>query len=164
MEAVRRAGPDDVADLERLAGLARGELAVERGGPMWGLLHGRHDPIVATLAADLAEADSGAGLVLLGTFADAPAGYAVAHLEHLADGSRIAVLGDVYVEPGFRDLGLGAALIEAVMAWAVEQGCRGIDSIVLPGMRASKNFFERFGLTARAILVHRDLTPPEEAP
>ena len=33
----------------------------------------------------------------------------------------------------------------------------GIGSTVLPGDRASKNFFESFGLVARAIAVHRDL-------
>jgi len=164
VEAVRRAGPDDVPELERLADLARAELAVERGGRMWRLLHGRPDPLDATVAADLTEAGEGAGVVLLGTYDEVPAGYAVAHLEHLPDGSRMAVLGDVYVEPGFRDVGLGAALIEHAMEWAAENGCRGIDSLVLPGMRASKNFFARFGLTARAILVHRDLEPPDPAP
>ena len=30
---------------------------------------------------------------------------------------------------------------------------------VLPGMRDSKNFFETFGLVARAIVVHRSLRP-----
>lgn len=157
MEAVRRAQPTDLPELERLAELARLELAVERGGAMWSMLHGRLDPVRATLAADLAEAAAGSGLVALGTVADAPAGYAVAHLDHLADGTTIAVVGDVYVEPGFRGVGLGGALLDEVIAWATDAGCRGIDALVLPGMRASKNFFERFGLTARAILVHREL-------
>jgi hypothetical protein len=33
--------------------------------------------------------------------------------------------------------------------------------VALPGMRESKNFFERFGLVARAITVHRRLGAPE---
>jgi hypothetical protein len=32
-----------------------------------------------------------------------------------------------------------------------------VDALVLPGHREGKNFFERFGLTARAIVVHREL-------
>lgn len=147
----------DLDELVRLATLAREELGAERGGPMWQLLHGRPDPLAATVTADLTEAASDAGIVLLGTFAGAAAAYAAAHREQLGDGTAIAVVSDVYVEPGFRAVGLGGALMEALIAWATEHGCRGIDSLVLPGMRNSKNYFERFGLTARAILVHKDL-------
>jgi GNAT superfamily N-acetyltransferase len=157
VESVRVAGEDDLVALERLAALATEELGAERGGPLWQQLHGRVEPIGATLRADLAEAADGVGLVLLATFADAPAGYAVAHREVLPDGTSIAVVTDVYVEAGFRGVGLGEALMDALIAWAREVGCRGIDSLALPGMRHSKNYFERFGLTARAILVHRDL-------
>ncbi len=159
MEAVRVATQGDLDELVRLAELARLELGEERGGPMWQLLHGRPDPLPATLHADLAEADLDQGVVLLGTFADAPAGFAAAHREELGDGTALAVISDVYVEPGFRDVGLGGALMEALLEWAEAHDCRGLDALVLPGMRHSKNYFERFGLTARAILVHRDLRP-----
>lgn len=162
MEAVRLATDADLEELVRLAELARLELGEERGGPMWQLLHGRPDPLPSTLTADLAEAGSDGGVVLVGTVAGAPAGYAAAHREHLADGTAIAVVSDVYVERDFRDVGLGGALLEALIDWARAHGCRGIDALVLPGMRHSKNFFERFGLTARAILVHRDLRPGDD--
>ena len=48
-------------------------------------------------------------------------------------------------------------MLDQIFPWAAEHGCRGIDAIVLPGMRESKNFFEMFGLVARAIVVHRAL-------
>lgn len=156
MEEVRAASVADLDALERLASSARAELATERGGPMWRVLHGRPDPLGATLVADLTEAAEGAATVLLGTVAGAPGGYAVAHLDHAGD-SRMVVVTDIYVEPGFRDIGLGAALMDEVLRWASGHGCASVDAIVLPGMRQSKNFFERYGLTARAILVHRDL-------
>ena len=44
-----------------------------------------------------------------------------------------------------------------LLAWATAQGCFGIDALALPGNRATKNFFERYGLTARAIIVHKRL-------
>lgn len=164
MEEVRVATEDDLPDLVRLAELARDELGEERGGPMWQLLHGRPDPLPATLVADLTEAASDAGVVLLGLYAGAPAGYAAAHREQLGDGTAIAVVSDVYVEPGFRNVGLGDALMTELIGWAAAHDCRGIDALALPGMRQSKNFFERFGLVARAILVHRDLVKrPAEA-
>jgi GNAT superfamily N-acetyltransferase len=157
VEGVRAATADDLDELERLAARARAELGDERGGPMWQLLHGRPEPLRTTLVADLAEAAADSGVVLVGTWDDVPAGYAVAHREVLGDGSVLAVVSDVYVEAGFRGVGLGGALMDGLMAWAADHGCRGIDALALPGMRHSKNFFERFGLTARAILVHRDL-------
>lgn len=165
MEHVRVATEADLPELVRLAELARGELGEERGGPMWQLLHGRPDPLPDTLTADLTEAATDHGVVLLGLWADAPAGYAAAHREQLGDGTSIAVVSDVYVEAGFRGVGLGDAMMTELIAWAAAHGCRGVDALALPGMRHSKNFFERFGLVARAILVHRDLEKnPPEAP
>ena len=52
---------------------------------------------------------------------------------------------------------VGEVVMDAAVAWARERGCFGIDSVALPGNRETKNFFERFGLTARAIVVHRVL-------
>ncbi len=49
-----------------------------------------------------------------------------------------------------------------LIAWCEEHGCAGIDAVALPGNRATKNFFERYGLTARALLVHRRLGPDPE--
>jgi hypothetical protein len=48
-----------------------------------------------------------------------------------------------------------AALVE----WCEGEGCSGVDSLALPGDRATKNFFESFGLVARALIVHKDLDP-----
>jgi GNAT superfamily N-acetyltransferase len=157
VEAVRRATPEDLDELVRLATMARDEMGEERGGPMWQLLHGRPDPLPSTLTADLNEAADDHGAVFLGTYDGAPGGYAAAHREALPDGTAIAVVSDVYVEPGFRGVGLGGALMDELLSWARAHDCRGIDALALPGMRESKNFFERFGLTARAILVHKNL-------
>jgi len=49
--------------------------------------------------------------------------------------------------------------MDLVLEWCDARGCRGVDSLALPGERATKNFFERYGLTARAIIVHRPLGP-----
>mgnify|MGYP001466663926 FL=1 len=49
-------------------------------------------------------------------------------------------------------------LIDAARA----DGAVGIDSLALPGDRANTHFFERFGLTARAIVVHRSLMADDE--
>jgi hypothetical protein len=51
-------------------------------------------------------------------------------------------------------------MMDAVVAWARQHGCRGVDALALPGQRDTKNFFESHGLVARALVVHRDLTEP----
>ena len=48
-------------------------------------------------------------------------------------------------------------MLEAIVAWGTDRGAVGVDAIVLPGARDTKNFFETFGLKARALVVHRAL-------
>ncbi len=86
-----------------------------------------------------------------------PVGYAVGRVEVLRDGGRLAVVDELYVEPDAREVAVGEALMDDLLEWATAQGCFGIDALALPGNRATKNFFERYGLTARAIVVHKRL-------
>jgi GNAT superfamily N-acetyltransferase len=151
------ARPATAADLPRIAELARQaitELSTQKGGGVWRLREARAEPLEEGLAADLRAPDH---LVLVGTIDDAVVGYAVVIPETVEEGQRLARLEDLYVEPDARGVGVGAAMMHAVLAWAEEGGFVGIDSLALPGTRATKNFFESFGLTARAIVVHRSL-------
>ena len=156
MEGVRPAGP---ADLPRLATLAREvttELAGQKGGIVWRRRSARPEPVEDGLTADLDAPDT---LVLVGTIDGTVIGYAVTTIEAVADEGLLAVVRDLYVEPGARGVGVGAAVMDTVLAWAGERGCIGVDALALPGSRATKNFFEGFGLVARAIVVHRSLEP-----
>jgi GNAT superfamily N-acetyltransferase len=153
-EGARRAV---AADLTRLAELARdaiAELAPSKGGSVWAVREARPEPVEEGLALALSAPNH---CVLVGTIDDAVVGYAAVHVEALHDGRALAVLTDLYVEPGAREVGIGEALIDGVVEWARGEQCMGIDSLVLPGNRESKNFFETFGLVARAIVVHRAL-------
>lgn len=154
MEGVR---PATDADLPRLAELVREaveEQAEARGGPVWAQREAREVPADDSLRAALADPDQ---LVLAGTIDDAVLGYAVARTERLRDGSLLGIISDVYVEHGAREIGLGEVLVDRIVAWCTDRGCRGIDALALPGNRSTKNFFESFGFTARAIVVHRRL-------
>jgi GNAT superfamily N-acetyltransferase len=154
---VEGARPATEADLPRLTELARSviaELSIQKGGTVWQRHAARVEPVEPGLQDDLAD---GATQVLVGTYADAVVGYAVTTAEVLADDAMLAVVRDLYVEPDARGVGVGAALMEAVLAWAGERDCVGVDALALPGSRQTKNFFESFGLVARAIVVHRDL-------
>ncbi len=165
MEAARPASPADVPAITDLARTAVGELGLLRGGPVWQLQDARVEPVDEGIRADI-ERGPDEGLAVVGTIDDAIVGYGVSHLEVLTDGSVLAEVSDLYVDPEARGIGLGEAMMNLLVAHAVEAGAIGIDALALPGDRATKNFFETFGLKARAIVVHRSLvaTDPPQAP
>jgi GNAT superfamily N-acetyltransferase len=151
----RSATSGDLPVIATLAADAAAEKAEQKGGPMWSRRERRTDPASTGLAAALDSADDE---VAVGTLDGAVLGYAAVRIETLADGGLLGVLDDLYVDPGARELGLGEALMDHVLDWCRRAGCFGIDSLALPGDRSTKNFFESFGLVARAIVVHRPLT------
>ena len=136
-----------------LAAWARLEVAERRGGSM--LLATRRE-----IPADVGGFErllSGPGRLWVGKLDEAALGFVAARPEGLPDGTRIATVEALYVLPEARGVGLGEALMEEVLSWATEIGACGVESVALPGDRATKNFFERYGLVARALLVHRRL-------
>ena len=153
-EATRPATVDDLARLSELAEAAVAELRQGRGGEVWARHTARRPPFEDELGRALEAADHH---VVAGTVDGLVMGYGVARHEVLADGGRLGIVTDLYTEPGCRELGIGEVMMEALVEWCREQGCFGVDSLALPGDRHTKNFFESFGLVARAIVVHRAL-------
>lgn len=160
MERARRATPADLDHVAALAEAALDELEPTRGGSVWIRREARPRPARPSLAAAIDDPEQ---LVLVGCIDDAVVGYAAARVEPLRDGSHLAVVDDLFTDAGARGVGVGEAMMDQIVDWAVEQGCVGIDALALPGNRATKNFFETFGLVARAIVVHRPLAPGEPA-
>lgn len=150
----RPATADDLPALVTLATAAIDELTPNRGGAVWRKQQARPLPPGDSLRADL-EADD--AYVVVGTIDDTVVGYGVLRVEELRDGSRLGVISDLFTLDGARDVSVGEVVMDALLAWARERGCFGVDSLALPGDRATKNFFESFGLVARAIVVHRSL-------
>ncbi|MBJ7487457.1 MAG: GNAT family N-acetyltransferase [Ilumatobacteraceae bacterium] len=68
-------------------------------------------------------------------------------------------ISHVYVEPDARDIGTADALMHAALE-SLRSSAERIYAQALPGDRAMKNLFERHGLTARTIVVGRDLSDP----
>lgn len=161
MESARRATADDLGRLGELAREALAELRPTRGGSLFVAREARPDPVEDTLAADLADPDA---VVLAGAIDDAAIGYAVGRLEVLRDGGRLGVISDLYVEAGARSVGVGEALMDELLDWFRARGCAGIDATALPGNRATKNFFEESGFSARLLVMHRPLVPEATTP
>jgi GNAT superfamily N-acetyltransferase len=155
--AARPATVEDLDVLGALADAVIAELEPMRGGAIWRRHVGRHQPTAGSLEAALADPDQ---LVLAGTIDGAVLGYGVVRVEPLRDGGRLGMIEDLFVDPEARGVGVGEAMMDLVLAWCSERGCVGVDALALPGHRDTKNFFESFGLVARAIVVHRSLDGP----
>jgi GNAT superfamily N-acetyltransferase len=153
-EAARTAVAGDLDAVAALAAAAADEKRDQKGGPLWWRRERRQGDVAAGVRAALEAADHE---LAVGTLDGTVIGYAVARVERLADGGLLGVVEDIYVDPGARAVGVGEALMDHVLAWCRDRGCFGVDSLALPGDRATKNFFESFGLVARAIVVHKPL-------
>ena len=151
--------PARASDVPRLAELNRAvvdELAPMRGGAVWKAREARPEPVEEGLAELL---DDPNARVVVATIDETVVGYAVVHLEHLADGSILGVIDDIFVEDGARQVGLGELMIDDLMTWCEEHKCVGMDAMALPGHRATKNFFEESGFTARQLVMHHHFGP-----
>jgi GNAT superfamily N-acetyltransferase len=146
-ESARRASSGDLDALIGLAAAARRELPERKGGDVAVRLDPQRNDPGARIATAI---DDEATVLFVGTI-----GYGLMALGTVSDGSAQANVEEIFVDPGARSVGVGEAILEALVMEASERGAVAIQSVALPGDRATKNFFEAHGMVARAIVVHR---------
>jgi GNAT superfamily N-acetyltransferase len=154
MELARAATTDDLPRVVELALQLRSELREMRGGKLWETREARVQPLLDAFAELLARADA---IVVVGSIDDVVVGYGTAELETLRDGTCLGIIGDLFVESEARAVGVGEVIAQQLVSFCTDAGCVGIDAFALPGHRAAKNFFERAGFTARALVMHKQL-------
>jgi GNAT superfamily N-acetyltransferase len=146
---VRPARVDDLAALRWLEDEARADVATRRGGLR--LLEER--PEVGERWLQVVA--SGHHRVFVGAIDDVVIAYLL--LGPLLSGG-IAVVEQVYVSPGAREIGFGDDLLAMAIDAARAAGAVAIEAEALPGDRDTKNLYERAGVTARKIIVAKPLT------
>jgi ribosomal protein S18 acetylase RimI-like enzyme len=154
MEGSRPATVEDLSRIAELAELARQELVPMKGGALWSAREAVAEPFDDAYGALIDRDDA---LVVVGTVDETVVGFGVLTLELLRTGETLGVISDLFVEPGAREVGVGEAMADDLVAFCATRGCTGIDALALPGHRTTKNFFEGFGFTARALVMHRAL-------
>ena len=78
-------------------------------------------------------------------------GYALAYWRHSIDhDGRIAVLDDLWIEPGLRGRGLGARLLGAALAQIEEAGVRAAVVEADPADAPAMAFYRRLGFAPKA--------------
>jgi len=160
MESARRATHGDLDVLVGLATEGDAHMRALRGGMLWSLTLGHRPPLRDSLAAELDDPDQH---MVVGCIDDTVVGYGNVRIQPLADGRPLAVVTELFVTREARAVGVGEAMMDLLLELCEARGCVGIDAVALPGDRETKNFFETFGLTARAIVVHRNLGPSDDA-
>ena len=146
MEASRPAGTGDVDRIVELARVMRAELAALRGGALWLEREAWPEPLHDAYRTLVDRNDA---FLCVGTIDDAVLGFGAIVLERLRDGRTLGIITDLYVEAPAREVGIGEAIAEQLLEFSTTHGCFGIDAVALPGHRATKNFFEEQGFTAR---------------
>jgi ribosomal protein S18 acetylase RimI-like enzyme len=151
LEAVRAATPEDLPAIVGLVEALRAELTPMRGGRIWAVREARPGPPAESYGALLTDPPT---CVVVGTLDDVVVGFGVATVESLTDGGKLGVVSELFVDIEARAVGVGEAILEALVTYCTREGCVGVDAFALPGHRAAKNFFEESGFTARAIVMH----------
>ena len=154
VEPARAAVPSDVPALVDLARALRAEMRDQRGGALWLTREARPEPLV-DLLTDLIGRDDAS--VVVGTIDGTVVGFGTVEIETLRDGTRLGVIGDLFVDAEARAVGVGESIADLIVEFCAAARCVGIDAYALPGARAAKNFFERSGFTARALIMHHKL-------
>ena len=142
--------PDDLEAIAWIGASALEPMPDARGGPVFSSFEiGFSTPVERATAA---MADK---RCIVGEFDGVVFGYAVYTVEPLDTGAKLGRLFDFAVYPDAKSVGIGEAMMDLIVADLIERGCVGVDAWALPGDRATKNFFETFGLKARLLTAHR---------
>lgn len=149
-ESARFAAAGDLGVVAAMAEYAQDEVEESKGGPMYLRREARRPPVADSLSDAI---DDPQQAVVVGALDTVGVGYATVTTEVLPDGARIAEIGEIFVLPDARGVGVGEVMLDAVMDWARTQGCTHLEGSVLPGNRAGKNFFERAAMVTRVLRV-----------
>jgi GNAT superfamily N-acetyltransferase len=161
MEEWRPATPGDLPQIVVLAHAMREELRAFRGGELFLTREAQPEPIDESYRALLTRDDT---LVVVGTIDDTVLGFGAVSVETLRTGERLGIITELFVDPEARAVGVGEAMIGALLAFCGGHGCIGVDARALPGHRETKNFFEEQGFTARSLTMHHATRPVSEPP
>jgi len=153
METARPAREDDRPACLELLNLALGHARSVRGGPA--LVGNVTSAELLARWLDTAPADA---TLYVGEFHQAIVGLAAVTVAVRPHGTELS--GQIeccYVEEEARGVGVGTALMDSMVAWCSQRGCRDVDALALPGDRLSKQRFEGAGFTARLLVLNRPL-------
>jgi GNAT superfamily N-acetyltransferase len=162
MEAVRLAQEADRPIVAALLTQALQTARTMRGGPaLVGSSTSPDDLLERWTGVDAAGGPTGGdpAVIFLGEFHQAVIGLGAARTfrRQEATGALSGRIECCWVEEEARGVGVGTALMEAMVSWCAAQGCADLDALALPGDRSTKQRLEAAGFTARLLTLNRRL-------
>ena len=151
--SARAAAADDIARTVSIVEAEQATTRTERGG-RWHLDH--DGPSESAQVRHGATLSDDRQTLVVGCIDNVVVGVASAALSTTTTG-QLCMIDELVVHPDARAVGVGSAILEEVRHWALSHNCEAIESQVLPGNRAAKNFFERVGMKTRKMRVSADL-------
>lgn len=148
-EFVRAAVSQDLDELVRLEAEYRGAAQDSRGGTAW-----LRDHLALTAADWVERLIDGSTHTVVGGIDGVVLGVGSVHRDAVRD---CACIDRIYVTEAAREVGLGDAMLDALVQTARDWGVHDIEAEALPGDRDTKNLYERAGLVARLIVVNKVL-------
>jgi ribosomal protein S18 acetylase RimI-like enzyme len=149
-ESARRAVVGDAVDVTTLAADYLVALTGARGGEA---LAPRVRPLADVGVVESLVASS-PGLIV-GLYEGVVAGFAHAIVREDSEEDRRVEVEAMYIDPQFRRVGVGEAMIGEVARFASEVDTSTIDVVTLPGDGATKSFLEATGFRARQLVMRR---------
>jgi len=133
------------------------ELSAEQSAirEIWPFADGLDDPVEESITSLLHEETA---TTILGEIDGVTVGFLMAIEEPLLEplsARYIGVVQLIFTDHEARGVGVGAAMLDAVMERLADRGIALFDARVSPGHRLAKNFFESNGFKARSITMHR---------
>ena len=152
-ESARYANETDIYTFKKLFQESRKEASTYKASDIWLANEALKGP-PEVIFQDFLSSDC--KTLLIGEFDAYPVGFMLIQLFPL-DNNLLARVEEVYVDSEARKVGVGEHMMDEAIKWAKDQGASQILGRTVPGDRHTKNFFERFKVTARLIEVSKRL-------
>ncbi|MEG3587066.1 MAG: GNAT family N-acetyltransferase [Actinomycetota bacterium] len=152
-ETARLSDLNDEEHFTDLFTAARVEAATRKGFKLWDQIDSVGDVPATAFHEFMSNARKE---IVLGEYDSYPLGYML--LELVTIGPDIATnIHEVFVHIDAREVGIGEAIMNFAIDWSRANGSSLLIGRTFPGDRATKNYFERFHITARLIEVSKQL-------
>ena len=152
-ETARLADLEDEQYFTDLFTTARIETSSSKGFELWNQLESVGNTPESTFKEFTADTQKA---IVIGEYEHYPLGYMLIELLTIDDKSATNI-HEVFVDPDARGVGIGEVIMDFTIDWSRANGSALIMGRTFPGDRATKNFFERFRITARLIEVSKEL-------
>ncbi len=152
-EGARLANEYDFLEFNNLFTSGRREIEDRKGSELWVKLESLGNSASEIFKEYLSNERKA---LIVGEYCDYPLGFMLVEIVNINQ-EKAANIQEVFVDMEARDVGLGEVIMDHAIEWSRSKGASVLLGRAFPGDRATKNYFERFHITARLIEVSKKI-------